>query len=173
MTRQIQANLNSDGSGTETFAYDQFDRMTSKQDIYGNVSTYGYDKNGNQTGLGYGWANGYSVAYSYDAKNRLTGVTHGFGSTVLNYYRDDRIKQKTHNNGVVTDYQYDAYGNLTTLSHEQGGTVMHKFDYQYDGNQNRTQETEFNGIDTLFTFLINHHFLVIIITQLFAIFQMS
>jgi RHS repeat-associated protein len=125
--------------------------MTSKQDIYGNVSTYGYDKNGNQTGLGYGWANGYSVAYSYDAKNRLTGVTHGFGSTVLNYYRDDRIKQKTHNNGVVTSYDYDNYGNLSTLSHEQGGTVMHKFDYQYDDNQNRTQETEFNGIDTLVT----------------------
>jgi RHS repeat-associated protein len=48
-------------------------------------------------------------------------------------------------------HQYDAYGNLITLSHEQGGTVMHKFDYQYDGNQNRTQETEFNGIDTLIT----------------------
>jgi RHS repeat-associated protein len=28
---------------------------------------------------------------------------------------------------------------------------MHKFDYQYDDNQNRTQETEFNGIDTLVT----------------------
>jgi RHS repeat-associated protein len=28
---------------------------------------------------------------------------------------------------------------------------MHKFDYQYGGNQNRTQETEFNGIDTLVT----------------------
>jgi YD repeat-containing protein len=84
--------------------------MISKQDIYGNVSSHDYDNNdnndnnGNQTGLGYGWANGYSVAYSYDAKNRLTGVSHGFGSTVLNYYRDDRIKKKTHNNGVVTDY---------------------------------------------------------------------
>lgn len=151
LSRQIQANLSGEGSGTEVFTYDQFDRMTSKQDIYGNVSTYGYDKNGNQTGLGYGWANGYAVAYSYDAKNRLTGVTHGFGSTALTYYRDDRIKQKTHDNGVVTEYRYDEYGNLTTLTHEQGGTVMHKFDYQYDGNQNRTQETEFNGIDTLVT----------------------
>jgi RHS repeat-associated protein len=78
-------------------------------------------------------------------------VTHGFGSTVLSYYRDDRIKQKTHDNGVTTEYDYDNYGNLSNLSHKQGGTVMHKFDYQYDANQNRTQETEFNGIDTLVT----------------------
>ncbi len=28
---------------------------------------------------------------------------------------------------------------------------MHKFDYTYDDNQNRTQETEFNGIDTIVT----------------------
>ena len=84
-------------------------------------------------------------------KNRLTGVTHGFGSTALAYYRDDRIKTKTHDNGVTTKHEYDAYGNLSTLSHEQSGTVMHKFDYQYDDNQNRTQESEFNGIDTLVT----------------------
>ncbi len=147
---------NSDGqaSGTESYGFDNFDRLISKKDTYGNTSQFAYDKNGNQTALNYGWnQNGTvkGVSYSFDAKNRLKTVSNNLGSTSFGYYRNDLIKTKTFSNGISSNYAYDDKNQLTSISHQANSVLMQQQSYIYDDNRNTTQKKEFNGTVTLIT----------------------
>ena len=81
-----------DGSGITTSSYDPFDELTSTTNGAGATTSYGYDLDGDVTGITYPlgagatWASGDTVAYGYDHADQLTSVTdfHGHASDITN-----------------------------------------------------------------------------------------
>src|SRR5262249_31291980 len=93
-------------------------------------------------------ANGITNAFSYDAANRLSGITYGDGATVAyfydqngnrarmidsqgttNYVRDalDRLTSISGPNGIVT-YGYDAVGNRAFVTYPDTRTARYAYD---------------------------------------------
>ena len=70
-----------DASGTSSNAYDPFGELTSSTNGAGQVTTYGYNADGNTTAITYplpgthSWATTTTVNYGYDNADQLTGVT--------------------------------------------------------------------------------------------------
>jgi RHS repeat-associated protein len=70
-----------DASGTSTNVYDPFGELTSNTNGAGQTTTYGYDADGDVTGITYplpgthSWATTTTVNNAYDNADQLTGVT--------------------------------------------------------------------------------------------------
>ena len=58
----------------------------------------------------------------------------------------DRIEHIHYGNGVQTNYAYDCDGNISHLETKTESAVLLSFDYQYDGNGNRTAKTGIQGL---------------------------
>ena len=58
----------------------------------------------------------------------------------------DRIEHIHYENGVQTNYAYDCDGNISHLETRKESAVLLSFDYQYDGNGNRTAKTGIQGL---------------------------
>ena len=102
--------------------YDAYNRMSSYQDVYGNVIQYRYDSNGNLTNLVY--PGGRTVAYYYDRLNRLTNVTDwAQRKTAITYDLDSRIRTITRPNGSYRTMDYDAAGQLTNVWEQMANTL--------------------------------------------------
>ncbi len=127
-----------DGSDarTTTYAYDALDRQTLVTDPEGFSTELSYDLFGNQTQVTHGLylpepedadydpakaaqAFEQSNVFSYDARNRMTGMTDAEGN--------------------LTEYGYDAVGNRTSLT-EAADSAPRTTEYRYDG-ANRLIET--------------------------------
>lgn len=123
----------------EKFGYDNFDRMKSHTDSFGNVTNFTYDLNGNRLTLS---DSSGITAYTPDALNRMEYVD----GTHYTYYRDSQLKSANYsNNGTSEDRTYDNMGRVKTISNNQSGAVVSSFAYEYDNNGNRQQQTEING----------------------------
>jgi RHS repeat-associated protein len=155
----LQEKLTGNVSGTLTYAYDNFFRL-SKQGVNGSDLNFAYDDDGllAQAGaltLTRDATNGLLTATTlgiigteqqYNAFGELAGYTVKQGSSVLfreNYTRDKigRIaeKQVTDPNGShVYVYDYDP-GNGRLVGVRKDGTAIGS--YQYDANGNRTQSS--------------------------------
>ncbi|MDC7810334.1 RHS repeat domain-containing protein [Sphingomonas koreensis] len=109
---------------------------------------YTYDANGNRTGLRK--RDGRTIAYSYDALNRMTSKTYpGGGARAVFYAYDLR--------GLQTEARFDAtWGSDAVLSTWDGfgrqsssttsmGGVSRTLTYQYDANGNRSRVTHPDG----------------------------
>lgn len=133
-----------DSTKTQTFAYDNLDRITGASGIYGNLG-YTYDGVGNRLTL---TENGDTDSYLYDsARNQIERVTSTSGE-VTNYSHNDagsirRIGDdfysygqyerllRTTIGGVATDYRYDGQGRRAIkLSASIGEVIYH---YNLDG----------------------------------------
>jgi RHS repeat-associated protein len=113
------------GSGTNSYSYDEANRLTSWNNGTATVS-YGYDANGNRTQAG-------SQTFSYDARDELTsggGVTHTYTArgTQASATSPAGTTSSTSDafNQVITDgpaaYTYDALGRVLT---SQGHTFAY------------------------------------------------
>jgi RHS repeat-associated protein len=114
-------------SVVETAAYNRVGWLTSRNDGFRSF-VYGYDPAGNLTSRTVG---GATTSYTYDALNRLTGIS---GPTTISYGYDNvgnRTSQSTA--AGTTSYSYDAADELTSTS-GPGGTTS----YGYDANGNQT-----------------------------------
>ena len=96
-----------DPTGTTTYGYTNRDQVLTKATPQGTLA-YTYDLSGNAASVVSSNANGTSVAYAWDADNRLSTVT------------DNRT------NGV-TNYTYDPTSQLSTMQYPIG--VAHAFTY--------------------------------------------
>jgi RHS repeat-associated protein len=158
---------------TTSYGYDALNRLTSIS-YSGGASTpsvsYGYDGNGNRTSMNDGDG---SIAYTYDALNRLTGATRTHsgggtdsfsysydaagnltsrtypGSTSTSYTPDDDERLASVTNGsATTNYTYTAAGEIKTVATPDGYTETRS----YDTADRLTQITTANGGTTLATF---------------------
>lgn len=80
-----------------------------------------YDNGGRLATVAY-HDNALIVTYTYDSRNRLTGVTDSKGTTVTLGYDDaGRLTSLTRPSGVNGTYTYDAAGRLTRI--QEGGII--------------------------------------------------
>lgn len=124
-----------------TYTYDAAGQSVSEiQQIGATARTLGYtyDSDGNLVGLVY--PDGSSVAYAYNARNRLGMVTRN-GDAVATYAYDpeDRVVSLLRGNGVQTTNVYDAVGRMLVTAHlGPGGVPLEAVQYGYDTVGRRT-----------------------------------
>ncbi len=86
---------------------------------------------------------GHSSYYTYDVRNRLTGV--GQSTTdqeaTYTYYRNNLIKDTTLKNGNKSIMTYEGL-KLKMLTHQKAnGALLNQFQYGYDSNGNITNQS--------------------------------
>ena len=128
------------GTYTETYGYDQLDRLTSSTGPWGSLS-YTYDSLGNRLSLNRG---GSVTSYTYDSVNRISTAT-GMGFTwddngnlltwddgsddwAYRYDSENRLINVKKNGVASARYTYDA-GGRRVRSWDAAGTT----DYLYSG----------------------------------------
>jgi YD repeat-containing protein len=78
----------SDGSGNSSYSYDPFNDLSSFENGAGDTVAYGYNADGQVSGLTYPlgagatWASSDTVSYSYDDAGELNAVTDFNGNTI-------------------------------------------------------------------------------------------
>ncbi|MDA8212789.1 MAG: DNRLRE domain-containing protein [Clostridia bacterium] len=131
------------------FSYDGANQLTAVLNGTGGaIANYSYDLTGNITGIARTWANadGVSQSVTYDAANRVTGVTNKdvnlnvLFSFSYTYDTNGRVTGVTDNTGASISYAYDVTGRLQSYNDSTGTTS-----YTYDGVGNRLTKTAPNG----------------------------
>ncbi len=79
------------------------------------------------------------VSYTFDPANRLTQITQGSSSTLLNYDNANRRSTLTLPNGVLLQYSFDTASRLTNMVYSFGSSVLGDLAYSYDAAGRRTQ----------------------------------
>lgn len=128
---------------TSSYAYDDFDRLITKTDTHNKTVNFSYDLNGNRIRITD--PDGILTSYEYDGLNRVQSVRTAQGVTQYTYDRDSRMNRVQYPNNTTASYTYDRVGRTTAIINRQNGAVVSSYDYQYDQNSNRTQQTEVNG----------------------------
>ncbi|HLJ86073.1 MAG TPA: RHS repeat-associated core domain-containing protein [Candidatus Angelobacter sp.] len=140
-----------DASGTTTYSYDNRDRLLSKATPEGTLS-YTYDAQGNVLTIGSSNPNGSSMAYSYDAVNRLTTATDnrllaqnlGPAVTSYNYDAAGNLAKYVYPNRVQTAQAFDTLNRLTQMS-SSNEQPLSNYAYSLDPVGNRLSVTELGG----------------------------
>jgi len=101
-------------NGSQIFAYDALNRLTSWTDEVGSITTYAYDAVGNLTKKG-------NKTYTYNAANEITNS--GFACD---------------SNGNVTsdgnfNYQYNSENQLVKVTKVSDGSTVATYEYNYRG----------------------------------------
>jgi RHS repeat-associated protein len=132
-------------ANTTTFTYDAADRITARTYQDGTSDTFTYDDAGNLL-----TASNASISYtlSYDADNRLTGVT-DTNNRIISYILDanNNRTRMTAPDGRITNYSYDAKNRLTTLT--CNGKA---YSFIYDNLDRKTKITNPNTSYTTYTY---------------------
>ncbi len=137
---QVDETFSQSAVQTTVHTYDDFDRLETVTDRWARRIAYGYDANGNRTSL---QAPGQSSTYTYDDLNRLETVTTAGGLTTYGYHANSRLKSVDYPNGTKIDYTFDLANRLKSIRHHQGELLISSYDYVYDDNGNRLEQTEF------------------------------
>jgi RHS repeat-associated protein len=111
--------------GTQDYAYDDTNQLTSANHTTQADEAYSYDANGNRTNAGYG-----------------TGTNNGLLTDgTFNYTYDgegNRTKRTEIATGKVTEYVWDYRNRLASVLFKDAlGSVTKTIDYIYDGNNQR------------------------------------
>jgi RHS repeat-associated protein len=150
----------------ESKQYDLSGNLSQTTDRKGQVTTYSYDGLNRKTFAGYGTLAGptyqSTTAYTYDAGNRLTGITdsvtgaitRGYdgldnlvlettpqGSVAYTYDVDKRKQTMTPSGQAQITYTYDNASRLSSIV--QGASTV---SFGYDSNGRRTSMTLPNGV---------------------------
>lgn len=164
----------------ESLAYDPIGQITKSTDGNGNVINYTYNSAGKVTHKYY--ADGSDISFNYNAVSDLTSVVDPTGTTTLEYYGPNQLKQITYPDGSFLKYTYDSAGRRTQMVDQTGYTVRFHYDtlgrfdgltdgsnqpiitYAYDLNSRLQLATKANGTSTEYTYdkigsvlsIINH-----------------
>ncbi|MEW6127269.1 MAG: PKD domain-containing protein, partial [Acidobacteriota bacterium] len=140
-----------DASGTTTYGYDTRHRLIGKQTPQGTL-TYTYDNASNLLTMRSLNGNGASVNYSYDALNRLSGVTDNAkgtrpatGSSSLSYDAVGNLASFTTPNQVTHSYTYNSLNRLTDVRVTKATTTLASYAYTLGAAGNRLSVSEQNG----------------------------
>jgi len=123
-------------SGSNTYTYDSFNRLTSITTPQGTIS-YTYDAIGRRTSTTV--AGQASVNFTYDNANRLTQLTQGSSSISFDYDNAGRMTSISGSNGIRVDYTYDAASNLTAIVFKKDAGVLGDLTYEYNAQGKRTR----------------------------------
>jgi len=80
------------------------------------------------------------TTYTYDALNRMTGVTGPDGKTTRYQYDEDGNMTKTLREDGETTILYDRQGQITALANTKDGQTISVYAYAYDSGGNITRE---------------------------------
>ena len=152
-----------DASGTTTYSYDNRDRLRSKSTPAGTLS-YTYDAAGNVLTTTSSNVNGASLAYGYDADNRLVSVndsrllSHGAASGVTAYSYDPagNVLSYTYPNAVQTSHVYDPLNRITQIGSAKGAQLS-SFNYTLGAAGNRLSVSELGGRAVSYGYDLDYH----------------
>ena len=156
----------SDSTPGVTYQYDNYNRVTQRQDGIGTYQ-YTYDANSRLISINGPWAND-TLTYQYDALGRRTGLVPQGGQTISHNYdnlsrltdiqigtntysnsyinANPLVQSLTRPNGSITNYSYDALNRLTELSNKNSSAgIINKYVYAYNSQDVRSSETITNG----------------------------
>jgi RHS repeat-associated protein len=139
-----------DPHGTTAYAYDSLDRVTSTE-FPGSVGVhYVYDPVGNRSSLIY--PDKSTLGFTYDADNRLSGVTDWKKrNTSYTYDPASNLTGTTFPNAVTTSLTYDAANRLTGITDSANSVAYRVLAYALDNVGNRTAVTD-GGTMTNYTY---------------------
>ncbi len=122
-----------DGTGTNTYSYDNLDRLIASTNGQGDTVSYGYDLAGNLTSLTYPDSN--SISRSYDDAGRLTSIGDWLSHTsTFSYDYNGNLTGRTLGNGTTSTYTYNHADQNTAISHANSGGAIASFNYTRDDN---------------------------------------
>lgn len=104
--------------------------------------SYHYDENGNRTVMRDPF--GANLVYTYDSRNRLSGIgpTVGEYEAEYEYYSNNLLKSVVQRNNVSSQYTYDGL-RLDTLTHTSPNqTIFNSYSYEYDIHGNINSQVE-------------------------------
>ena len=130
---------------TTTYVYDGAGRLKSENESTGFGAAYQYDRFGNRTQMAVTGADTYTVAYFYDANNRLTQDVKTAGSVVTtgNYFYDPNGNQLA----KASDTLAPASGGAPQVGIDPSGVEL----YDYNGF-NRMVRSNVNGEEVIYTY---------------------
>ncbi len=132
-----------DGTGSQTYAYDDTDDLTTKNVTWTGFSaktiSYGFYPIGSRQSM---TADGRNFSYGYDAVGRLNSLTNDNSETTRYGYQDNGwLQTKTLGNGAVTTFTRDSQGRTTDLLNSLSGSTLSDYHVPatggYDGVGNR------------------------------------
>jgi RHS repeat-associated protein len=118
---------------TYTYTYDSDGNITSEKDFFGNVTSYTYNKYGQQTSM---TIDGVTVYTNYDNETGLIRSKSDIYGAISSFRYDDRGNMTVmyNCNGVALfEYTFNKYGETTSVR-SATGRVMY---YEYDNNGDR------------------------------------
>ncbi|WP_201319379.1 S8 family serine peptidase [Paenibacillus sp. EPM92] len=141
-----------DGTGTTSYAHEPMTKQL-KTVTYpdGKKLNYQYNAQGSRTQMTDPF--GFTTAYGYDNRNRLTGVGASSGNwdAIYTYKKNNLVSTIMQGNAINSTFGYDGF-NLTSLTETKlNGAAVNSFSYKYDNNYNQTSKTE-NGTANSFTY---------------------
>lgn len=128
-----------------TYTYDAMGRLTSKEASGRKLLALSYDLNGNLTRQED--VTGKVTEYRYDQRDQMTEVwDNGKQVASYTYYPDGSVKSLKQGQSLYTEYGYDRDRNLTTQRTLLGEELLVDNYYRYDGNGNRLEKEQLQGI---------------------------
>ena len=128
-----------------SYTYDAMGRLTGKQASGRNLLSLAYDLNGNL--IRQEEVTGKVTEYRYNQRDQVTEVwDSGKQVAAYTYYPDGSVKSLKHGESLYTEYAYDGDRNLTHLKTLLGEEVLVDNHYRYDGNGNRIEKRQLQGI---------------------------
>lgn len=112
-----------------TYAYDNYDRITSLTYASGKIDSYSYEKNKITATV-----DNVVKSTSYDAAGQIINVVDPAGTITYNYRPDGQYSSIVAPGAITTSFGYDGYGRQTSITDPSAGTKT--FAYDAAGNIN-------------------------------------
>jgi YD repeat-containing protein len=137
-----------DPTGTTTYTYTNRDQVSSKATPQGTLA-YTYDLSANVALVVSSNANGTSVAYAWDADNRLSSVTDNRTNGVTNYSYDQtsRLAMMQYPNTVAHAFTYDDRDRPIGLSVSGTPGVLANYTQTFSPSSHKLSVAEGSGRD--------------------------
>ena len=140
-----------EAGNSTTYTKDAEGNATEITDGRGNSTSYSYDSHNNLLSITAVDGNKtYSNAYTYNAYNELSKITHNgfdYNYTYNNYGEPTSVKVGSQ---ALITYEYNSSGNVSKATYGNGDYL----DYTYD-NYARISEVKINNTTTLATYIYN------------------
>lgn len=139
-----------DGTGSSNYGYDPFGELTSTTNGAGQVTTYGYNADGDTTGITYPlpsaatWATTDTVGYGYDNADRLTSVTdfNNHKITITDNADGLPTAEALGSTGDTINPSYDATGGPSAIALKNSSSTLQSFTYSYSPAGTILSETD-------------------------------
>jgi RHS repeat-associated protein len=119
----------------QEWAYDNAHNLKSRTTVHGETQSFTYDSRNRKTGMS--WSNGVdSATYGYDDAGRLTSASNANSTVTRTYYADDRLEhdyQAVAGIGTKSaNYVYDGDGNVTWMNVSPFDNPSYNWTFSYD-----------------------------------------